>query len=218
MAPVPAGQELYHLQVICMKNSKALFSSEHAHPHCPMSSVTQTITPSPQARCLGLGEGTRTAVPRLLHLVRPQEVELEAHLWHWKERPSQLKEGLRATQHSSSNAQRRTLPVPGNLTVSNSGATVFKLRCFRFNLAPHEAASGLRISQREAGSAALEEAGTPRALPPTLASITQGISRLSHSLTISSSALPSSGGPGGRGVPRQRSTPLSLPSGLVSQS
>lgn len=80
MAPVPAGQELYHLQVICMKNSRALFSSEHAHPHCPMASVTQTITPSPQARCLGLGEGALAAVPRLLHLVRPQEVELEVHL------------------------------------------------------------------------------------------------------------------------------------------
>lgn len=49
MAPVPAGQALYHLQVICMKNSKALFSSEHVHPRCPMASVTQTITPSPQA-------------------------------------------------------------------------------------------------------------------------------------------------------------------------
>lgn len=98
MAPVPAGQALYHLRVICMKNSKALFSSKHAHPHCPMALVTQTITPSPQAPPW-LGGGDTGSRPQGFAPCQAQEVELEARLWCWKERPRRLEDGLRAKRH-----------------------------------------------------------------------------------------------------------------------
>lgn len=119
MAPVPAGQALYHLHGICTKNSKALFSSKHAHPHSPMAPVTQTITPSPQAPpWLGGGDtGSRTQGAG-----QAQQVELEAHLWHWKERPRQLEDGLRRGRpHGISEVRLKEeplSPIPGNLTVS----------------------------------------------------------------------------------------------------
>lgn len=61
---------MYHLHVICTKNSKALFSTKNAHPHCPMAPVTQTITPSPLAPSKAWRRGHRQQYPAFLHLVR----------------------------------------------------------------------------------------------------------------------------------------------------
>lgn len=56
-----------------------------------MAPVTQTITPSPQAPpWLGGGDtGSRTQ-----GAAQAQPVDLEAHLWPWKERPRQPEDGL----------------------------------------------------------------------------------------------------------------------------
>lgn len=141
MAPVPAGQALYHLRAICMKNSKALFSSLHPHPHCPTALVTQTITPSPQAPPWpgGGDPGSRT---QGFTPCQAQEVELEAHLWRWKKRGSESLKMVKGP-HSLSEGKLNEKPLsPPSQEISqspappNSGATESKPRCFRFNLAP----------------------------------------------------------------------------------
>lgn len=77
---------MYRLHVICTKNSKALFSTKNAHPHCPMAPVTQTITPSPLAPSKAWGRGHRQQYPVFCTLSGPGS-RLEAHLWRWKEKP-----------------------------------------------------------------------------------------------------------------------------------
>lgn len=92
------ARHMDRLHVICTKNSKALFSSKNAHPHCPGAPVTQTITPSslapPWPGGGDAGSSTQGFAP-----CQAQEAECKAHLWHWKEKPTRLERGLRATQH-----------------------------------------------------------------------------------------------------------------------
>lgn len=73
MAPVPAGQALYHLQVICMKNSKALFSSEHVHPRCPMASGYPNNNTQSTGTSLAWGRGHGPQYPGFCALSGPRK-------------------------------------------------------------------------------------------------------------------------------------------------
>lgn len=147
-------RHMYRLHAICTKNSKALFSSKNAHPHCPMAPVTQTITPSPLAPPWPGGRGHQQQYPGFCTLSGPGSRFRSAFVAVKREAQESRNMDYGPLSISEVKLIVNSSPHPrksDSLLSPNSGATVFKLRSFRFNLAPMKlaVASGFPKGKQE---------------------------------------------------------------------